>query len=72
MSAPRSPTGLNTSRNRALDIGTDKAGFSPSPPFDAAAGTPVGWPGSGGSYSHNVDPSIPNPAPKPADPKPFK
>jgi hypothetical protein len=72
MSAPRSPTTLNTSRNRALDIGTDKGGFPAEPAYDAAAGTPVGWPGSGGTFKANVDSAIKPPAPAPADPKPIK
>lgn len=67
---PRSPTNLTTSRNRALDIGTDRAGFPASPAYDAAAGTPVGWPGSGGTYERNVD-GVPAPAPV-ASPKPIK
>lgn len=69
---PRSPTNLTTSRNRALDVGTDRGGFPSSPPYDAAAGTPVGWPGSAGAYQHNVGQAVPPPAPAPPNPKPIK
>ncbi len=70
MSAPRSPTGLNTSRNRALDIGTAKDGFPADLPYDPAAGAPTSLPG--GSYADNVSGSIPPADRAVPDPKPFK
>lgn len=63
MSAPpRSPTNLTTSRNRALDAGTARSGFPDQADFDHAAGTPVGWPGSGGTYAETVTSTEPAPA----------
>lgn len=47
MSAPRAPGGPTVSRNRALDIGTDPAGFTGAPNYIPQAGMPAGSPGSG-------------------------
>lgn len=49
-SPTRSPTSLNTPRNRALDIGTQRSGFPDVLPYDPHAGAPVGAPGVGGHY----------------------
>lgn len=38
---PPSPGTLRSSRNRALEIGTDRAGFQGGVAYDAAAGVPV-------------------------------
>lgn len=70
MSAPRSPTTLNTSRNRALDIGTDKGGFPADLPYDVAGGAPTSIPG--GKYADNVSGAIPSADSAVPDPKPFK
>jgi hypothetical protein len=52
-SPPRSPTTLNTPRNRALDIGTDKGGFpADAVPMDHAAGVPSSV--AGGTPRDNV------------------
>lgn len=68
--APRSPTALNTPRNRALDIGTNPSGFPDDVPFDHAAGVPASV--SGGQHRDNVTgspftnaPTGPAPDPKP-------
>ncbi len=37
---PRSPGSLRSSRNRALEIGTDRAGFQGGVEYDAHAGVP--------------------------------
>ena len=73
MSAPRSPTTLNTPRNRALDIGTDKGGFPPdAQPMDHTAGVPAAV--SGGAYRDNVPTAGHSGTPNGAatDPSPFK
>lgn len=51
--APRSPTNLNTPRNRALDIGTSPNGFpADAQPMDHEAGVPASV--AGGAYRDNV------------------
>lgn len=70
---PRSPTNLTTSRNRALDLGTDRGGFPDSLPYDPTAGVPTSV--AGGTYRENVprDGTALTPGtPAAADPKPFK
>lgn len=70
---PRSPSKLNSSRNRALDIGTERSGFPDGIPYDGAAGVPTEH--AGGKHVPNVkhDGSAwPTPDARPADPKPFK
>lgn len=70
---PRSPTTLTTSRNRALDVGTDRGGFPDSIPYDNQAGVPVS--AAGGNHKQNVERNgnafTPG-APAAPDPKPFK
>jgi len=72
-SPPRSPTKLNTPRNRALDIGTDRGGFpADAQPMDHEAGVPTSV--AGGSYRDNVSGSPFTNAPNGAapDPDPIK
>ena len=70
---PRSPTTLNTPRNRALDIGADAGGFpDDATPMDHKAGVPAS--SAGGAYQDNVSGSPFTNAPNGAasDPKPIK
>lgn len=70
---PRSPTTLNTPRNRALDVGTSPGGFpDDAVPMDHGAGVPASV--AGGQYRDNVAGSPFTPAPSGAapDPKPTK
>ena len=71
-SPPRSPTTLNTPRNRALDIGTDKGGFpADAVPLNYEQGVPAA--SAGGTYSDQQGtPFTPAPGGAAADPKPFK
>lgn len=69
----RSPTTLNTARNRALDIGTDAGGFpDDAQPMDYAAGVPASV--AGGAYRDNVagSPFTTAPSGPASDPKPIK
>lgn len=71
MSAQRSPGAGKSSRNQALDIGTDPRGFPTDLPYDSHGGYPLGTPGNGGAFRDN--PPGPNPVvPLPPQPKPFK
>jgi hypothetical protein len=73
MNPPRSPTNLTTSRNRALDIGTDRGGFPDDLPYDVKAGAPTA--AAGGAYRQNVEragSAFTPGAPAAPDPKPFK
>lgn len=38
---PKSPGALRSSRNRALEIGTERSGFQGGVGYDAAAGVPM-------------------------------
>ena len=62
-----SPGGLRSSRNRALEIGTEPSGFPPELPYEN--GVPAK--DSGGSYKDNVDGGIPNPGAE-INPSPFR
>ena len=71
--APRSPTTLNTPRNRALDIGTSPNGFPPDAvPMDHAAGVPASV--AGGTHRDNVSgsPFTNAPSGPASDPDPIK
>lgn len=70
--APRSPTTLNTPRNRALDIGTSPNGFPPdAQPMDHEAGCPASV--AGGQYrDQQGSPFTPAPSGPATDPKPIK
>ena len=50
--ADRGPTTLRSPRSRAIDIGTDPAGFSAELPYNPQAGHPTGtdYPGTAGTY----------------------
>lgn len=69
---PRSPTTLNTPRNRALDIGTDAGGFpADAVPMDHNAGVPASV--AGGQYRDIAGtPFTPAPSGAAADPKSIK
>jgi len=65
-----SPGGLRSSRNRALEIGTDAGGFPDDLPYDHTGGFPTSSPGQGGTHRDNVSgqPEVP----MPTQPTPFK
>lgn len=66
MSAPKSPGSTRTSRNRALEIGTESSGFGQSMPYEH--GVPAER--SGGTYQDNVH-GVVDPG-APVNPSPFK
>jgi hypothetical protein len=72
MPPQKSPSNLDSSRNKALEIGTDKSKFHTDLPYDHTGGFPTGTPGNGGSAKDNVGPGMIDPGPLPTQPKPFK
>lgn len=60
---------LNSSRKRALEIGTDKGGFPADAPYDHQGGYPKSAPAQGGSYK---DQAPVEPGDQGKDPSPFK
>lgn len=72
----RGPTTLRSPRSRAIDVGTNPAGFSEDVAYDSQAGVPTGaeYPvgGSGGTYQEQP-PAVSDGGSAPINqPSPFK
>jgi len=70
----RGPTTLRSPRSRAIDVGTNSAGFSQELPYDPQSGHPTGpdYPGTGGSYQE-PEPLVMDTGSSPINqPDPFK
>lgn len=68
---PPSPGNLNSSRKRALEIGTSPQNFPEAKPWDAQAGIPADHPQASPPKDNVTQPGT-HPSPTVPDPSPFK
>jgi hypothetical protein len=67
----RSPVPHRTPRNRALEVGSNPAGFRPGVPYNNQGGHPTGVGYPGGSYKDEAEAAQPRAVPPSPHAKPF-